>query len=164
MTEWIEFDLEGADVIDLRLMRIEEAGAVKLRGILEGMANYSVHWMRIYAPSFSGYLRRHIGTSQARWMPGGAGGGGSWEVSAGVRRGDSRHPLYVEGGTGLYGFRRDTIKPLHAKFMMWYRFGRWHRARETKGQRAQPFLYMAFQQTKLYAHARMLTLGRELLH
>lgn len=157
--EWIEFELNGAEMIDLRLMRMEEAGAVKLRGILEGMANYSVHWMRIYAPSFSGYLRRHISTSQARLTS-----TGMWEVSAGVRRGDSRHPLYVEGGTGLYGFRRDTIKPLRAKFMVWYRGGRWHRARETKGQHAQPFVYMAYQQTKLYAHARMLVLGRELLH
>lgn len=154
--EWIEFDITGAEQLDLHLVRMEEISQVRLRGILEGMASYATHWMRIYAPRFQGYITRHIASTTARPTAGG------WEVSAGVKRGTSRHPLYVEGGTGLYGFRRDTIKPVRAKFMVWYRGGRWFKARETRGQRAQPFVYLSYQQTKLYAHARVITLGMEL--
>lgn len=162
MAEWIEVHMTGADELDLHLMRMEEVGNRKLRGILEGLGNYAQHWMRIYVPRARGYTARHVDQTTARWRPGGAGGGGSWEVVAGVRRGDSKHPLYVHGGTGIYSFRRNTIKPIHGAWLKWYRGGRWHRAREVRGQRAQPFVYMAYQQTRLYANARILSLGHEL--
>ena len=35
-------------------------------------------------------------------MPGGGGGGGEWKGIVGIKKGASKHPLYVEFGTGIY--------------------------------------------------------------
>lgn len=54
----------------------------------------------------SGYMQAHIGRSGQHYVPGGAGGGGSYVETVGVRAGSSMHPLYVHFGTAqrsIYG-------------------------------------------------------------
>jgi hypothetical protein len=57
--------------------------------------------MRLYAGYKTGYISRHLRHTKPQWRPGGP-GGGVWEVTAGVTRGRSDHPFFVNFGTGLY--------------------------------------------------------------
>jgi len=51
------------------------------------------------------------------------------------------YPWYVHEGTGIYGPKNMPIKPKKMPFLQWRTCdGRWHRAKEIRGQRPQPFL------------------------
>lgn len=145
---------------------VQERGRRWLRGLVAGMANYTLHWARIYAPDGpTGYIQRHLDATGAQFRPGGAGGGGSYEAVAGVKRGDSKHPLYVHQGTGLYSYRHDFIRPNKAGGVLAFEkkgeptvF-----TKKVKGQEAQPYVYGAYKQTILYARARVVQFGPEVL-
>lgn len=160
--EWLSVEVENLDEIDRVFARIEERSKAKSLEVLEGMATYSLFWLRLYIPVREGYILRHTDKSERRWRPGGAGGGGEYEMVVGVKRGDSRHPLYVDQGTGIYGgFHRPiTGKPGP---MVFYSRGRWWRLWEVRGQRPQHFLYRAYNQARLYAIGRIHEIGRELV-
>jgi hypothetical protein len=163
VAEWISVEVENLDEIDRVFARIESRSKAKALELLEGMATYSLFWLRIYAPEREGYILRHIDKSSRRWRPGGAGGGGEYEIVTGVKRGDSQHPLYVDQGTGIYGGFHRPITSTGNHPMVFFSRGRWWRLWQTKGQRPQHFLYRAFVQTRLYATGRIHQLGRELV-
>jgi hypothetical protein len=82
-------------------------GATRRRAILhqwlDHLADVAEAEMHRLAPigqsKDSGYIQSHIGKSGFGYEPGGAGGGGTYTLTTGVRRGQSLHPLYVESGT-----------------------------------------------------------------
>jgi hypothetical protein len=160
--EFITVEVEGEDKINFLLERAEQRLHSRIRGVLEGMGSHAVYWLRIYMHVQSGYTLRHTDHTSARWRPGGAGGAGEWEVVSGVKRGTSRHPLYANQGTGLY-VGRGLIRPSRSKVLTFQKRGEPRRfKRYVRGQEANPFLYLAFQQVRLYANARIHTLGSEL--
>ena len=70
---------------------------------IEHWANLSTAQQRIYAPrGDTGRLHEAIHQSPARqYLPGGPGGGGSYQISSGVRRGVAPHAEHVLFGTAL---------------------------------------------------------------
>lgn len=177
----ITISIEGEEKILVALETAQRRSRERLRGLVAGAANYASHWLRIYAPVYTGYTLRHIDQTSARWVPGGAGGSGSWEAVAGVKRGTSKHPLYAALGTGIYvgrgvitakGEKRPSLSELEQPDFEWNGVGRlltFQKRGEprrwvhwVRGQRPKPFLYQTYQQTRLYLHARTLTFGREL--
>lgn len=185
MTEFISYTIENDEEVEAKLTLAEQRLRRSLRGMIAGVANYGVYWMRLYVPK--GETRRILqatDASSATWRPGGAGGGGQWEAVVGVKR-TAPHAAFVASGTGIYA-GRGLIRPRHGggpggfAFISTTGFGSGKGRRNNvltfqkkgeprrfvafvTGQRAQHFLYLTFQQIRLYANARVFTLGPELL-
>lgn len=179
MTEFISYHFENDEEIEAKLTEIELRLRRSLRGMIAGAANYGVYWLRLYVPR--GQTRRLLQStdaSSATWLPGGAGGGGQWQSVVGVKR-TAPHAAFVAGGTGIYA-GRGLIRPRHGAapggFTWVSGSGRRNNVLTfvkkdeprrfvafVTGQRPQHFLYLTFQQIRLYAQARVFTLGPELL-
>lgn len=167
MTDFLSIEFENEEEIQFNIERIFDAARRKTRDIIGDAANIGAYWLRIYVPIFQGYTWREISSSGPSWRPGGAGGGGEWQAVAGVKRGTSKHPLYAAQGTGLYavdpsktvygagnqirartyGKKMRIERGVTPPGVIWRKY--------VRGQRPQPFLYMAFQQTRLYVNARV---------
>lgn len=104
--KFIEIEIEGEDKILLALRRAEERQHGVAREFVNDMSRFTTAELAARVPLYSGYTFRHIGREPATWVPGGAGGGGEWVGVAGIKRGNSQHPLYAESGTGVYAGRR----------------------------------------------------------
>lgn len=162
--EFISYHVEGDKELLRYLDHVEDRSRRWLKEVLGGMANYALYWARLYTPIHAGYILRHLDASPVKFRAGGAGGGGWYEVFVGVKAGDSKHPFYVHQGTGVYA-GRGMIKAKGPKRMAFTaKSGRFIVTKRVKGQQAQPFIYMAYQQTQLYANARVAVFGREVLH
>lgn len=67
---------------------------------LEHLASFALAEQHHYVPhGETGYLESHLGRSGVHYAPGGFGGGGSYQIAIGVRRGSSKHPFFVHFGT-----------------------------------------------------------------
>lgn len=173
MATQVELRWEGLERVLLAIDRIDERSGRVLRDWLESLGSYGVYWMKFYAPHGASSLgsgqslQQRIDRTGARWHPGGAGGGGAWEVTAGVKgAGGGRYPIYVNLGTGLYRpVAPARIRSDSGRAMSFQKLGH-PRAffMSQRGQRPQPFLYQSWQQVLLYARGNIHTIGRELLH
>lgn len=160
--EFITVEVNGAGEILAALAWLETRHE-RMKNMLLGMGSYGNYVMRLYTHVSSGYTLRHIGHSGVRWRPGGAGGGGSWEVVSGVKSGSSRHPLYHAQGTGIYA-GKGLIRPQTGKWLTFQKKGEPRRFRPwVRGQEPNNFLYIAYGHMKLYAMGSIHTLGRELV-
>lgn len=57
--------------------------------------------------------------------------------------------VYVEKGTGIYGLNKSPIVPKTKPFLQWRDYGgQWHRAKQIKGQKPQPFMKPALDDNK----------------
>lgn len=175
MTDYLSVQLEGDRTLELGLTLIQAKARERLRGIVGGWSHYTLYWLRLYVPVDSGYTLRHTDASTPTWRPGGPGGGGEWVSTVGIKTGTSRHPLYRAFGTGLYA-GRGLIRPHHPGgftlvsrnprrgVLTFQKRGEQRRFRYwVRGQRGRNFLYAAYQQARIYANARVHTLGREIL-
>lgn len=105
---WLETD-GNADELIHWLHSQTLTGARRRRTILDewlaGLARFAEADLHTEAPvGESGYIQQHIAQSGRGYEPGGAGGGGTYTRTVGVRRGSSEHPLYVNRGTAsIYG-------------------------------------------------------------
>lgn len=173
---FVSVEFENDREIILRLDTAEKRLSGVSRRIISGAATYGLYWLRLYVPrGESGYILQHTDASHAEFRPGGPGGGGFWQSVVGVKRGRSRHPLYVSQGTGIYA-GRGLIRPRHGGFALVSGSGKRGNVLTFKkrgeprrfvafvsGQQANHFLYMTYVQVRLYAQARVFTLGPELL-
>lgn len=203
MTDSLNLDVVWTDEAERLFLQINSKavlGTDRRDALLEMIENLSVDAeaaIHGWAPdSQSGYIHEHIGRSGVIYRPGGAGGGGTYERIVGVRRGTSRHPLYVHNGTAnIYGQQLDNMlgdgsqqlggaslqgriypRGSAKRFTSISRAGRqgvdaataWARQQRTPvltfqkkgegrrfrqwvtGQRAQPFVYYAFQTAVIY--------------
>jgi hypothetical protein len=158
MADFLSIDLEDEGEIFARIERVEEGQRRRARQMLDNLADFAVFVLRANVPVRTSYLLRHVARTPVVWRPGGAGGGGEWEVVAGVKRGLSRHPLYVEFGTGLYGAVGWYIVPNRAPFMV-FRSSitrRIIRATRVRGQRPQRYFYRSWRELEIYARGRVL--------
>jgi len=172
MAQEIEITFEGLGHILLAIDRVGNRSSRVLRNYIERVGQTGAYWMRFYAPdgetAFAGgrSLTSRIKSSGSQWRPGGLGGGGEWEVVTGVQQGGGRYPIYVNSGTGLYRVNAPSlIRAKPGRVMTFQKKGEPRRfVRFTRGQRAQPFLYLSWQQVLLYSRATTHRVGVELLH
>lgn len=178
-------DIEGTRAIIRVLAHTDQRRREWLKILTLDLGRHAMMMMRVYAPSGqSNYLHSHINMSGIVYRPGGAGGGGSYEVIAGVRRGTSEHPIYVHQGTknpegqtihgALVGGTGDLQGRIYAKgagafgratsfthaqrkpVLTFQKRGEPRRFRAwVSGQRPQPFAYFAFGHTAVYAKGRI---------
>jgi hypothetical protein len=180
-TRHISFTIHGGPAAEAALARTAVLRSHKLREMTTNIGHVALYWMRIYAPiGETMYLMRHLDISPLTWRPGGAGGGGTWEMVTGVKRGSSEHPLYVHEGTGIYGPKkklitakgyrryssvsdmRDAIDRVsnarpgeNLPVMTFQKHGEPRRFRPyTRGQAPQPYVRLAYLQARLYAVSR----------
>jgi hypothetical protein len=152
----MEFDDE--DAIEAKLEASEKRWRLWLLQQLDNLADASVAIIRGSVPVFSSYTLRHVDRSAVMWRPGGAGGGGHYEAVAGIKRGDSKHPLYAEFGTGLYGMLGWYIVPNVAPYMVFRSSytGRLIRKKSVRGQQPQRYFYQSWRSLLMYAEGRTL--------
>lgn len=190
MARYVEIESNAKQIIG-RLYVVEHRAHRNLIDLADDTAHEATVWLRLYTPKWSGYTLRHIDQTKAHWTPGGAGGGGSWTSIAGVKRGESFHPVYAAMGTGIYvgrglivpkiwGSRPGSVEEFKSMFYsqpsprvarspkrearLKYRtrFGAPRTALYVRGQTPKPFLYLAYQSTLAYARGRVATFGRDL--
>jgi hypothetical protein len=186
MARYVEISSNGKQIIG-RLYVVEHRAHRNLIDMADDTAHEATVWLRLYTPKWTGYTLRHIDQTKAHWTPGGAGGGGSWTSIAGIKRGESFHPMYAAMGTGIYvgrglivprsfGSRPNTIQEFeqtrrnigrnsNARYDRLHyrtRFGAARTALYVRGQNPKPFLYLAYQSTLAYARGRVATFGRDL--
>jgi hypothetical protein len=162
----LSLNLEGFEEAEARLFALEQRVRRYPRQIADELADESVALIRQNAPRREGYIFRHTDRSPVLFEPGGAGGGGAYAATAGVKSGDSRHPLYVHQGTGFYGAVGWWIVPRIAKKMR-IPAGRGFPTiftSKTRGQRANPFVQRAYTQVKFSAQSRLLYFGADVLY
>lgn len=165
MAKFIEIDIEGEDKIQLALKAQGARQEAGLRELVDELSAAAEMTLVGLAPRSSNYILEHIGREGPVWMPGGAGGGGEWKAIVGIKEGTSKHPLYVDQGTGIYagqGLIWATQGPgyltgKYAPVMTFQKEGEPRRFRYwTRGQRGQRYFYMTWRVLNALAHARIL--------
>lgn len=183
----IEYEIEvrGEDAIERALDRIERWPRGDGQELLKFLGGLSTAWIRINAPTGSGGLQRHIDYDPVHWHPGGAGGGGVYETTAGVKRIMSTriesqiYPYWVHEGTSnrgrafiypsdereeAFGIQRRTPRRRAGGVLTFQKQGEPRKYRwRVKGQKPNPFVYRAYQQVSIYTRIRLQTLGREIV-
>jgi hypothetical protein len=155
---FIEFKFEDESNIRLKIRRYERAQKQRAQNLLEDIGEHAKRHLQAVAPRDQGYLYRHIDRSAIQFYPGGAGGGGEYRTTVGIKRGTSKHPFYVEQGTGIYGDKGAMITPISHSHMTFYGegAGRILHKKTVKGQKAQRFFYSTWNEVQGYAAGRML--------
>lgn len=106
----IEYETKGDTDLLVRLRGVREVLDYQIRAIVEHAAEVAAdqmtrHWED--APHRGGHegqtIAESIRVTPAVFHPGGAGGGGYWEVSAGPGPDKPEHFEYVWRGTGVFG-------------------------------------------------------------
>jgi hypothetical protein len=166
--KFIEIDIEGEDKIQAALRMQGARQEANLKDLVDDLADAASIALITQAPRHNDYILNHIAREGAVWMPGGAGGGGEYKAIVGIKEGTSRHPLYVEFGTGIYA-GRGYIFPHSSQVMRIdkpddqfpNRRGtgvyRWY----VRGQRPQRYFYMTWRILNAIAAARII--GKKLL-
>lgn len=154
---FISIELEDDDDVIHKLDFAAERFRNRAKELLDNIAEFGVHVLDANVPVHSSYLLRHVGRSPVAWRPGGAGGGGEWQAVVGIRAGSSRHPLYVERGTGIYGVVGFYILPGQRPYMVFYSsiYGHLIRVKQVRGQRPKRYFYTSWREVQIYAGARL---------
>jgi len=156
--KFIEFIIEDEGEILRAISRQERNNTRLAKEILNDLAKFGLQMLYVNAPSYSTYILRHASKTDARFRPGGAGGGGEFEAIVGIKSGTSRHPIYVEVGTGLYGEFARRITPTSAPSMTWFStvYGKAISKKSTKGQKPQRYFYETWKEVEVYARVQLL--------
>lgn len=164
MTDFIEIHVDEDEVmrgLDLQ----ERLAKVWLKDFLDSLADKGVEVLHMHAPGegkpgnpySTDYTQRHIDRSHVAWQPGGAGGGGAYEAIVGVKAGTSRHPIYPERGTGIWGYLGRPYRSLSGNLMHFFSIPHGHviSVYQVAGQRPQRFLYETWRDLAIYTDIRM---------
>lgn len=167
VADFIDIDVEGEEKIILALERREEEQRGELRRMIDELADFGEAYLYSAVPrGVSHYILAHITREGPGWLPGGVGGGGEWKAIVGISEGESRHPFYVEYGTGIYG-GRGWIYPQTASVMRFEKNGEIGNPRSKKdpfgiyryrikGQPPQFYFRQTWRVLNAYARARIL--------
>jgi hypothetical protein len=154
---WFEVENEDEVMRDLDAYHI--VAQRRAKDLLEALAGDGAKLLEENVPTYTSYTLRHVDRTSVTWSPGGAGGGGEYEATVGVKRGTSRHPIYANIGTGIYGERYRSYTAHNPSGRMWFysqKYGRVIGVESVRGQRAQRFLYITFRELQAFAGARVL--------
>ena len=146
---FIDIHIENEEYILKAIERQEHHVQRWARDLIDDLTKVAESTLTLTVPTYNLYLFRHIAHDGPMWMPGGAGGGGEWKSIIGIKEGESRHPLYVEFGTGIYGGRgliwAEGVKGLtgrYQKVMTFEKRGEPRRFRYwIQGQKPQRYMY-----------------------
>lgn len=155
---YIEIELEGEEKIMLALERQEERVRGEARELVDDLSKFAAFWLISHVPTYTTYIMQHIDRDGPTWFPGGAGGGGEWKAIVGIKDGRSRHPEYVEFGTGIYA-GKGLIYP-RTKEALAFRKGGEGGGKQivrsfTHGQMPQQYFYITWRSLNAYAAARI---------
>ena len=165
---FIEIEIENEEKIILALERMQERQQRNLREMVNELANTASLTLIALTPQYNNYIMNKIDRDGPVWMPGGAGGGGEWKAIVGVKEGESKHPLYVEFGTGIYGGKGRLIfaSGVHGltgarQGVMAFKKrgeggGKWIVRYWVRGQRGQRYFSRTWQVTNAVARSRIL--------
>jgi len=162
---FIDIRVEGEDKIFDALRLHEYRSGTAARDFVDDLSTFARNILVTSVPrGRSSYILRHVGRTPAIYRPGGVGGGGVWEAVAGIKAGDSYHPLYVEVGTGVhYGtgfiYPRGRVFRIEKPFpeaddrgrVTKYRHPRW-----VTGQEGQHYFYKTWQDVLMLAGTRII--------
>src|SRR4051812_42254508 len=164
--KYIDIDIEGEEKIIAGLERMEHRIHGEAREIVAELANITSLALISTVKQHNGYLIEHIDSDGPTWFPGGPGGGGEWKSIVGIKAGASKHPIYVEFGTGIYAGRgliwASGVKGLTGKYQAVQSFRKrgegggkpivryW-----TRGQRGQHYFYNTWRLLNVVAAARI---------
>jgi hypothetical protein len=173
---YVEIEIEDEHDIFARMERMEHELQGEARRMIDDLAEFTENWLKANVPIYDTYLFRHIDSESARWVPGGPGGGGEWQSVAGIKRGRSAHPLYVEFGTGIYAGRRlirarydraqasviatglPRLSRRAGGVVTFQKHGEPRRFRYwVRGQRGQHYFFYTWTVLNVYAHTRLLS-------
>lgn len=154
---WIE--VEGEDEAIRSLEIHHELLNLRAKGLVEELAHDGVTLLHKNVPQYTGYTLRHVDQTGVEWNPGGAGGGGEYEATVGIKAGTSYHPVYVNRGTGEFGpftgMPYGAINPSGRMWFYWEKVGHVIGVESVRGQKAQNFLYTTFRELQIFAQGRM---------
>jgi hypothetical protein len=164
--KFVEIEIENEERIIHSLERMEERVRGRARETIEDLTNATALTLIGATPMHNTYIMQHIDRDGPVWMPGGAGGGGEWKSIVGIKEGTSRHPIYVEFGTGIYAGRgliwASGVKGLTGRYQSVMAFkkrgegeGKWIVRYWTRGQRGQHYFYRTWQILNAVAEARI---------
>ena len=167
--KFIDIEVENEEAAIRGLQRAQEREERIAREMIEEAMVMGESLLRSFVPFRNGYIMRHIDRSGPTWMPGGLGGGGEWKGIVGIKQGSSRHPIYVEFGTGIYAGKGliwpAGIRGLSGHYQNVMRFekrgegeGKGIFRYWTKGQRGQHYFYFTWRVLQAGMAAK---LGRE---
>lgn len=174
MAKFIEIKIVDEGKIQRTLDQAEARARDHVKDFLENLGDYVVVQLVANVPFYYGDTLRRVSRTAVVWRPGGAGGGGHWELIAGIKAGFSGAPVYAEFGTGIYagrgligprtdraavdviatkrprlqGGQRNAALALQDKSGLRFRHS-------VKGQRPQRYFYRTWQELNIYASARI---------
>ncbi len=166
MTDF-EYEIDEDEV--MRGFDRQEAWAKHvLRDFVDDLADRGIEILRVHAPApgnpvahpySEGVLQERIDRTDVGWRPGGAGGGGAYTATFGVKEGWINYPLYVDQGTGIYGYKGAPYRAYGGRLMNFYasRLQTYITKRTVKGQQAQHFMYATWRDLALYAEYRLMS-------
>ena len=165
--KFIDIKVEGEEKVIYALERQQERQSQELRDMIDDLSDFATIFLIGSVPQHSNYIMNHIARNTSQWMPGGYGGGGEWKGIVGIKRGASRHPLYVEQGTGIYAGRglifASGVTHLTGKRQQVMRFvkkgeggGKGIFRYWIYGQRGQRYFYLTWQAVQAAARVRAL--------
>lgn len=163
--KFIDIHVEGEEKIQAALRAQGIRQEANLRELVDDLADVASIALIAAVPRHNDYIMNHIDRDGAVFVPGGAGGGGEWKAIVGIKEGTSRHPIYVEFGTGIYGGRAPIFSRTYGLMPMEkgspevdYR-GRVSRVkfrRMVRGQKGQHYFYLTWRVLNAVAEARIL--------
>jgi hypothetical protein len=161
-TKYVTIKLEGEEKISAALRSHEERGSAQLRELVDDLADVAGIALIAHVPrGSSDYILEHVDRDGPLWMPGGAGGSGEWKAIVGIKKGHSRHPIYVEEGTGIYAGRSEwggRPMPMTKAFPESDPGGPASKTKfrqYVKGQRPQKYFYMTWRTLNAVVAARI---------
>jgi hypothetical protein len=138
MEVWWDVHEENLDAI-LEFKAIRDFRE-EIKKSIEHAAHEAGAYMATHVPFHSGQLYNAINVGPVTYMPGGAGGGGRYEVLVGVDRDRAPHAEFVIEGTGLYN-RENPKNGIYSNtpggVMAFEKFGEMVFTRYTRGQHPQ---------------------------
>ena len=157
---WLWFEVENEDELMLELDAYHLVAQRRAKDLLEALTGDGARLLEENVPTYTSYTLRHVDRTSVNWKPGGAGGGGEYESTVGIKRGTSKHPIYANQGTGIYGpYSKKPYEAGNPTGRMWFysqKYGRVIGVESVRGQRAQHFLYITFRELQAFAAARVL--------
>jgi hypothetical protein len=159
---WLSIEVENEDEVIHDLNIYHELARHRMKGLLDELAHDGVRILEKNVPNYTSYTLRHVDRTGVEWQSGGAGGGGEYEATVGIKAGTSYHPVYANQGTGEFGpYLKSPYLAHNPSGRMWFyseKYGRVIGVESVRGQKAQNYLYTTFRELQVFAHARM-TLG-----
>jgi hypothetical protein len=174
MAKHVDVEVHGLDELFRFLVVGHDRANEGVWNLLDDLAKRGEHYIKLYAPVYTGDILRHVGRTVPH--PSVGAGGAELEAATGVRHG-AAHLFAVHGGSGLYklgGLGASRLVPggrgggpitpnKPGGVLTFQKRGEVRKFRpRVSGQKANPFVYYAYQQLLPYARGRVHRMLRDM--